>query len=125
MSEKKKFLVVDDDEIFLFTANYVLRKLFPDMDIITSSNGEEALELLKKEEPKAMFLDLNMPVMNGWEVLENLRKTNKTAPFPIIIVTSSIDPSDKEKANEHPFKPDFVEKPLSVENVNALKLVLN
>ena len=124
MYKKKKFLVVDDDEIFLFTANYVLRKLFPDMDIITSSNGEEALNLIKEEEPNAMFLDLNMPVMNGWEVLEALGRKNEEAPFPIIIVTSSIDPYDKEKASEHPFKPTFVEKPLSTESINQLKLGL-
>jgi len=124
MDNKKKFLVVDDDEIFLFTANYVLKKLFPDMEIITSKNGEEALEQLKNEVPEAMFLDLNMPIMDGWEVLDNLSANNKKAPFPIIIVTSSIDPTDKEKANKHPFKPNFVEKPLSEESLSSLKLMV-
>lgn len=124
MDKKKKFLVVDDDEIFLFTANYVLKKLFPDMEIITSKNGEEALEQLKNEAPQAMFLDLNMPIMDGWEVLDSLSADSEKAPFPIIIVTSSIDPSDKEKANRHPFKPNFVEKPLSEESLHSLKLMV-
>ena len=124
MDNKKKLLVVDDDEIFLFTANYVLKKLFPDMEIVTSKNGEEALEQLKNETPQAMFLDLNMPIMDGWEVLDNLSASNESSPFPIIIVTSSIDPADKEKANRHPFKPGFVEKPLSEENINSLKAQL-
>ncbi|MCP4457800.1 MAG: response regulator [Cytophagales bacterium] len=125
MSKKKKFLVVDDDEIFLFTANYVLSKLFPDMEIITRKNGKEALAQLKNESPDAMFIDLNMPVMDGWEVLENLSTSNDKSPFPIIIVTSSIDPSDIEKANRHPFKPDFVEKPLSEESFGTIKSLLS
>ena len=125
MSKKKKFLVVDDDEIFLFTANYVLKKLFPDVEILTSRNGEEAMEQLKKEVPQALFLDLNMPIMDGWEVLEMLSANNEQSPFPIIIVTSSIDPSDKERASAHPFRPDFVEKPLSEDNVKSLNLKVN
>lgn len=123
--DNNKFLVVDDDEIFLFTARYVLKKLFPDMEIITKKNGEEAMECLEKEAPKAMFLDLNMPVMDGWEVLENLSVSNKDAPFPILIVTSSIDPSDKERAERHPFKPEFIEKPLSENNINPLIAQIN
>jgi CheY-like chemotaxis protein len=122
MSEQKKFLVVDDDEIFLFTAKYVLKKLFPDVEIVTSRNGEEAIEQLKSETPHALFLDLNMPVMDGWEVLEQLTTFSPPVSFPIIIVTSSIDPSDKDRANAHSFKPAFIEKPLSEENVKALNL---
>ena len=114
--------MVDDDEIFLFTANYVLQKLYPEIGIVTARNGEEALEQIKKEAPRALFLDLNMPVMDGWEVLDNLKNANDQSPFPIIIVTSSIDPSDKERAESHPFKPGFVEKPLSEDSVKSLNL---
>ncbi len=125
MSKKKKLLIVDDDEIFIFTAKYVLKKSFPDMEIITGNNGEEALELVKEKAPEVMFLDLNMPIMNGWEVLSRLSGTSGKAPFPIVIVTSSIDPSDREKANDHPFKPAFLEKPLNEENLDELKLMFN
>jgi len=122
MNNQQKFLVVDDDEIFLFTAKYVLQKLHPEIEIVTARNGEEALEQIKTEAPRALFLDLNMPVMDGWEVLENLKKANDQSPFPIIIVTSSIDPSDKERAEAHPFEPGFVEKPLSEGSVKSLNL---
>jgi two-component system nitrate/nitrite response regulator NarL len=122
MSEQKNFLVVDDDEIFLFTANYVLKRSFPDVNIVTSKNGEEALVKLAALTPDALFVDLNMPVMNGWELLEEISLKYPQLSFPIMIVTSSIDPLDKQKAAAHILKPRFVEKPLSEIKISALNL---
>lgn len=122
MSNVRDFLIVDDDEIFLFTATYVLNKAYPGINIITSRNGEEALAKLQEVSPSALFVDLNMPIMDGWELLERLGKKFDTPPFPIVIVTSSIDPSDKQKAARHHLKPTFVEKPLSEEKVRELNI---
>ena len=122
MSAKKNFLVVDDDEIFLFTATYVLKRSFPDVNIITSRNGEEALGKLEESTPDALFVDLNMPVMNGWELLELINEKYPNPSFAVMIVTSSIDPLDKQKAAAHALKPRFVEKPLSETKVSDLNL---
>lgn len=122
MSEQKSFLVVDDDEIFLFTANYVLKRSFPEVNIVTSKNGEEALAKLDGLTPDALFVDLNMPVMNGWELLEQISLKFPNLSYPVMIVTSSIDPLDKQKAAAHKLKPRFVEKPLSEMKISGLNL---
>lgn len=122
MSEKKNFLVVDDDEIFLFTATYVLSRSFPGFKMVTSRNGEDALHRLEEMNPGALFVDLNMPIMDGWELLDKIGLQGKSPDFPVVIVTSSIDPSDKQRAANHPLKPQFVEKPLSEEKILNLNL---
>ena len=122
MNEENKFLLVDDDEIFLFTAGYALNRAFPGFDIITSRNGEDALDRLTDIVPKALFVDLNMPLMDGWELLDKLAQSKKKTPYPIIIVTSSIDPNDKKRADSHELEPLFVEKPLTEEKIMELNL---
>jgi len=122
MSEMKEFLVVDDDEIFLFTATYVLKRSFPGFNMITSRNGEDALNRLQELKPSALFVDLNMPIMDGWELLDRIGSQVNLPNYPVVIVTSSIDPSDKQRAANHPLKPQFVEKPLSEEKIHNLNL---
>ena len=122
MADKSNFLIVDDDEIFLFTATHVIKKIFPDVEIITCRNGEEAVSKLDGLSPKAMFIDLNMPIMDGWELMDHISERYKEVPCPIAIVTSSIDPSDKNKATEYWFKPAFLEKPLSVEAIQGMNI---
>jgi CheY-like chemotaxis protein len=122
MSETKDFLVVDDDEIFLFTATYVLKRSFPGYNMVTSRNGEDALARLQELKPRALFVDLNMPIMDGWELLDRIGLQADLPSYPVVIVTSSIDPSDKKRAANHPLKPQFVEKPLSEEKIQNLNL---
>lgn len=125
MREQRKLLVVDDDEIFLFTAGYALNRAFPGIAIITSRNGEDALERLSEIKPEVLFVDLNMPLMDGWELLEELEEKHKgVTPYPIVIVTSSIDPNDKKRAEESKLHPQFVEKPLTEDKIKELGLDL-
>jgi len=122
MPEDKKILIVDDDEIFLFTAGYALNRAFPGISIVTSRNGEDALERLADGHPQMMFMDLNMPLMSGWELLDAMIEKYSDKPFPIVIVTSSIDPSDRKRASTHSLQPVFVEKPLTEEKITELGL---
>jgi CheY-like chemotaxis protein len=122
MNDNKVFLIVDDDEVFLFTASYALKKRYPEVNILMARNGKEGLHMLKENRLDALFLDINMPVMNGWEMLDELAQSENGIDFPIMMVSSSIDPSDKQKASEYRFKPLFVEKPLSEDKVRSLNL---
>jgi CheY-like chemotaxis protein len=115
--------VIDDDEIFLMLATFTLKNSFPDAKYFTAKNGEEALQQLDKLTPTLLFLDLNMPVMNGWEFLDQLKKIKDTIAFPIYITTSSVDPEDKQKAESHSFVKGFIEKPLSLEKLESLGLI--
>ena len=117
-SKVKKILLVDDDDIFLVLGTITIEKLFPEAEIFTVPHGEEALDFLEENDVDVMFLDLNMPILDGWEVLDELAKRERKR-MAIFVVTSSIDPSDREKANNHPLVYDLIEKPLDESNIKS------
>jgi CheY-like chemotaxis protein len=116
MNKPFKILLVDDDHIFLTLAKINIEKVMPEATIYTAANGEEAMAFLLIQEVDIIFLDLNMPIMDGWELLEELSNHDKTNQ-KIFVVTSSIDPSDKRKAEENPLVTSMVEKPLDREKL--------
>ena len=118
MASVKKILLVDDDDIFLVLGTITIEKMFPEAEIFTVPHGEEALEFLDENEVDIMFLDLNMPILDGWEVLEELAKRERRK-MAIFVVTSSIDPSDREKADKNPLVYDLIEKPLDENNIKS------
>lgn len=118
MHKEHKILLVDDDPIFLTLAELAIKKERSTVSIFKASNGEEALEFLGKEQVDTIFLDLNMPVMNGWEFLEAI-KGNDSISGKIYVLTSSIDPNDKRKAEENPLVVSMMEKPLDQSKIKA------
>ncbi len=113
----RDILLVDDDEIFILTASVVLKKAYPGSNILIAKNGEEALKLLDKQSPDLILLDLNMPIMDGWDFLS--AAANKPLP-PIFIVSSSVDPKEKEKASAMKQVKGFIEKPLDAKKIVGL-----
>ncbi|CAD5251414.1 MULTISPECIES: two-component system response regulator [unclassified Imperialibacter] len=118
----KKIFIIDDDDIFLVIATANLRQICGDVEIITASNGEEALKIISDTQPGVVLLDINMPVMNGWEFLEALTQLQQTNPYHIFITTSSVDPNDKKKASDHPLVRGYLEKPLNPDKIKALQI---
>ena len=84
--QPKKVLLVDDNDI----SRYILRQLLdqPWLTLSEACNGEECLKAIADERPDAIILDLNMPGMNGMEVLEKLRSREETRTLPVVIYTS-------------------------------------
>ena len=127
----QKILCIDDDPIALLLSKLLLTKFCLESEIVALNNGEEALnylsqsETLKKNKENdnlVVFLDLNMPIMDGWEFLEKF-ENELYVNYPnikIILLSSSIDPSDIEKSNHFPMVLEFMSKPLSKE---ILKIV--
>ena len=109
-------LCIDDDPITLMLCKMVLKKALFSNEITTSKNGEEALQYFNtlhqldtngefKKHPQLIFLDLNMPVMGGWEFLDSF-STADYADYnttKVIILSSTIDPEDLEKSKKYPF----------------------
>lgn len=97
-----RILLVDDDRIFRFTTKKLLATCGLPVEVIEQPNGQEALNYLKEHNqeesglPDLIFLDLNMPVMNGQEFLAEISKVNVTfkKPLPVCIVSSSLDHQD-------------------------------
>lgn len=123
-------LCVDDDPITLMLCKKVITKASFSNAIITAKNGEEALEyfnsILNKEEdklPQLIFLDLNMPVMDGWEFLDNFStdKYSKVNTTKIVVLSSTIDPEDLQKSKNYPMVIDFLSKPITTNMLNYLE----
>lgn len=128
-----KILCVDDDPITLMLYKMVVSKAEFATQVDTAQNGEEAIayfdELLKNSEefPKLIFLDLNMPIMGGWEFLDIFSK-EKYVTFKdskVIVLSSTIDPQDIEKSKSYPMVIDFQSKPISKEMLADLSTIFN
>jgi CheY-like chemotaxis protein len=126
----EKILCVDDDPITLMLCKKVIIKANFSKEILFAQNGQEAIELLlqlQKEQktllPELVFLDLNMPVMNGWDFLNEVSNslTIDLLNTKVIILSSTIDPADYEKAKEYKFVSHFLSKPITVDLLEKLK----
>jgi len=117
LSPRQTLLVVEDnpdDERLTLRA---LRRLNLPVDIQVARDGREALNTLESAEtlPCLVLLDLKLPLVSGLEVLERIRQTERTRTLPVVVLTSSDEPSDVRRAyrlhaNSFVQKPvDFVE----------------
>jgi len=84
---KKKILVVDDEQAFLRVLQNRLESM--GYEVVTASNGKEALEKIKTDKPDAVLLDIMMPVLDGIQTLKEIRKKDKN--LPVFMLTASSD----------------------------------
>ncbi len=118
--------VIDDDPIHVFGVKHLLESSNLSGKTIYYTNGKEAYEGLKaiwdegKELPELILLDINMPVWDGWDFLDEFTKLPISKKVIIYIVTSSIDPEDKEKAASYNELSDFVVKPISLDTLREI-----
>jgi signal transduction histidine kinase/DNA-binding response OmpR family regulator len=91
----KKLLLVDDNDLSL----YILRELLdrPWLNLVEAHNGQEALDMIDREQPDAVILDLVMPGMGGFEVLQKLRAQEQTRRLPVIVYMSKLLTSEEKK----------------------------
>ena len=115
-TDKKTVLVVDDEPHIVQVVAIKLRNA--DFEVITAENGAIALEHVKKQKPDIIVTDYNMPVMNGLELIRNIRKNPETANIPVIMLTAMgfvIEEDEKRQLNisaclTKPFSPREVLK---------------
>lgn len=117
-------LLIDDNDDDNFYHRIILSEAGVTKHIQVAETGHEALEFLKKVPhiPELIFLDVNMPKMNGWEFLERYRKLNfeQKNEAVIIMLTTSLNPADKKRAESMPEISSFESKPLSYEMVKKI-----
>ena len=119
---KEKILIVDDEKDIVKMLEYNLKK--EGYRTVSCNDGEDAIDLAKKERPDLIVLDLMLPVVDGLEVCKSLKKESKTASIPIIMLTAKTQESDKVIGLELGAD-DYVTKPFSPrELVARIKAVL-
>ena len=125
---KLKVLLVDDDTIYQYIASKTLEATGLTGKIITCSNGEEAFHFLEanmnnpQELPDIILLDVNMPVMNGWDfwhAFKNLQSPS-LKDIPIFLVTSSVNDADINYAHQFSNVQDYIVKPLAKEKLSTI-----
>ena len=122
-------MLVDDDEINNFISIKLIKKALLSTEIAACLNGkfaiEQLLEMQKKgaeKLPDYILLDINMPIMNGWEFLDEYKRLNidPLGKTKIYIISSSVFSNDINKARSYPLVKSFISKPLSVEKIKEM-----
>ncbi|MGV3504844.1 MAG: response regulator [Adhaeribacter sp.] len=122
-----KAFLIDDDQICHFITQHILKTEALATEIHCFYEAEKAFESLISapagQLPGLIFLDLNMPGMNGWQFLEALRPHASLIcrHSQIYILTSSVDKEDQQKALEYPFVHGYFLKPLQAPDLQAIR----
>jgi CheY-like chemotaxis protein len=125
-------LCVDDDKVALMINKLNVKKASFCEAVETAENGKEAIQYFEKQEmlpleerkiPNLIFLDLNMPLMDGWEFLDAFgEKYRETYPkVRIALLSSSVNPEDRIKAVKNSMILCFIDKALGIENLRELR----
>ena len=102
-------LVVEDELDSLEVARRMLK--LAGANVFTATNGRDALELIETIKPRFILSDLSMPVMDGWELLYELKRNRRTLDTPVIALTAHSMPGDRDRAITAGFH-NYISKPL-------------
>ena len=101
MEKQKRILLVDDDVDDQLYFRDAINEISPEAHCEIANNGKEALVQIEvPPPPDLIFLDLNMPIMNGYELLSTLKKSPRFKDIPVVIVTTSKNNNDIEQSQK-------------------------
>jgi len=115
---KKNVMLVDDSEIFNFIMKKLIQNIDPELSVHTFIYPEQALASLEVINPDIIFLDLNMPIMDGWEFLNNMRERN--LQYKTYIISSSTSEVDIQQSNNYKNVNGYLIKPVGEEKLAAI-----
>ena len=128
----KYAMLLDDNELDNFINQKIIESNFFAANVYLNTSSKSALEFLNNLSilsteklnifPEIIFVDLNMPMMDGFQFIENLKVKlpEKSAPLKVVILTSSINPDDRKKATFMGLDITFLNKPLTQEMLDQL-----
>lgn len=128
MGKFKNSCIIDDDPISVFGIKRSMKETNFSDNVVVYTNGQDALDGLTKmidegkKLPSIIFLDLNMPIMDGWEFLDDFIKIPNTNTDKVIIfiVSSSMDPRDMIKAKNYKMVNNYILKPILRKDLEKL-----
>jgi CheY-like chemotaxis protein len=121
--------LIDDDRLVNFLNQEIIKDAYPEKNVRSFENAIDAIETLKQiietpteSLPQLILLDINMPVMDGWEFLDAFIQLpqNIIEKCKVVMHTSSIDPRDIEKAKSFSAVTDYITKPLNVQSLSKI-----
>jgi CheY-like chemotaxis protein len=120
MDSKIDLLVIDDDDINIFIIKKIVEKTGYNINMVAKTNGQLAIDhlntLIEENQafPQLVLIDINMPVLNGWEFLEAYDKLEIEQRVDMYMLSSSVYENDIEKAKTYKTVKGFISKPLSI-----------
>ncbi len=116
MSTLQSVLLVDDDKITNFINQRLIQKLSIAKTVTVVNNGKEAVDFFRQSAdalPDLILLDINMPVMDGFEFVEHFKKMNIDKKIVIVMLTTSSNEKDIDKISKSPEIAGYINKPLT------------
>ncbi|MEP3386653.1 MAG: response regulator [Reichenbachiella sp.] len=122
MNQIDHVLLVDDDVPTNFIHEVILKKTNRFKQIGSVLSATEALDYLQVSRPNLIFLDINMPALSGWDFIDQFRSLplEQKENIVIIMLSTSMDPKDRQRAQICSEIQEFVSKPISVEKVEDI-----
>jgi CheY-like chemotaxis protein len=128
MAKFNNVLLVEDDSITVMVCERIITMTGFAGKVKSAVNGKDALDYLQQLAetgevfPEIIFLDINMPVMNGWQFLEEFEKVAKQYPTQprVYILSSTVDPEDYKKAESFKTVTSFISKPLTKDHLETI-----
>lgn len=111
--DSRNILVVDDDPNFTTIASWELQSSW---EVIATTHPEETLELAKKHKPRVIFLDIFMPKLSGWQVIETLSSNSETSTIPIVICSVKHDEPHTKAMQIY----KYLEKPIDANTIQSI-----
>lgn len=118
--------IIDDDPIFVFGVKKIMELIDFCKSLMVFKDGEEALHNLRaiisanEKLPDVILLDLNMPILDGWQFLDEFIKIPCEKEVVIYIVSSSVNPEDMLRAQSYELVSDYIIKPVTVEKLQEV-----
>lgn len=122
LSENKfQILIVDDNSVNIFLSKIIVKKIMPNAVITEATNGMEAVKLYKEHQPDLIIMDVQMPLLNGYEATEEIRKLETNKITPIIGLTAGVMPGEKEKCLAAGMT-EYMSKPVVKETIEKMMI---
>jgi CheY-like chemotaxis protein len=109
--QKLKIMIVEDNSVNMLLLKTIIKNLFPNATIFEIPNGEEAFHQYETVNPDIIFMDIQMPLMNGYEATKEIRNLKSGKIVPIIAITAGTEKEEREKCLAAGMN-DYISKPI-------------
>ena len=113
-------LIVEDNPVNKFLANSIIKKILPNAELLQAENGQEAVNQFEMNKPDLIFMDIQMPIMGGFEATQKIRKLeDENSYIPIIALTARAVKDERERCLKAGMN-DYLTKPVILEDIREM-----